>query len=69
MVTLVPERLGKLRRSRHMTRWSVARRTGISRTQLRRYERGEAWAPAMHRNALARLFGVSVPHLMGWKED
>lgn len=69
MATLIPERLGELRRSRHMTRWSVARQTGVPRAQLRRYERGEAGAPAVHRNALAQLFGVSVLELMGWTKE
>ena len=46
MPTLTPERLEELRQGRHLSRWSVARRTGIPRAQLRRYESGEAWAPA-----------------------
>lgn len=69
MAALTPERLEELRRCRRMSRWSVARRSGVPRAQLRRYERGEAMAPVGHRDALACLFGVSVPYLMGWKEN
>jgi transcriptional regulator with XRE-family HTH domain len=45
----------------------VAREIGVSPSRIRQYERGEAMIPAPHRNALAKLFGVTVPYLMRWK--
>ena len=63
-VGLYAVRLRELRRRRRMTRWSVARRINTTRSMIARYERGRARCPAAHRNALARLFGVSVPDLM-----
>jgi predicted transcriptional regulator len=66
-VSLNPERLRELRRDSCRTRRWVARGIGAPPAQVKRYERGEAMCPAAHRNALAELFGVSVPYLMGWK--
>ena len=66
-VTLTPARLRELRRDSFKTRRSIARSIGAAPALIRRYERGELACPAAHRTALAELFGVSVPYLMGWK--
>lgn len=70
IVLTVGERIRMLREERDMTLEDVARRLGVSRATVFKYERGDiAKIPPNRIEALAELFGVSKSYIMGWTTD
>lgn len=58
-------RLQRLRNAQRLTQQALADLIGVDRATVRRWERGTARIPQIHRADLARIFGASIDHLMG----
>ena len=70
MMSNMGERLRMLRKERGMTLDEVSSRIGMQKSNLSKYERGEN--ENMKRStiaALAQLFDVSVPYLLGYTDE
>jgi transcriptional regulator with XRE-family HTH domain len=65
---LPPNRLRELRESKGIKRYDLAARWRVDPSTIARWERGETPMPDVCKLDLAALYGVSVPHLMGWPE-
>lgn len=63
-----PNRLRELWIAGGFTRVGVAARVGVDPTTVWRWATGRSAIPDEHKVALARLFGVSVEHLMRWDD-
>lgn len=64
------ERLRQLREERGMTLDEVANAVGLTRPTIYRYETGQiANVPPDRVHALANLFGVTRPFIMGWTDN
>lgn len=57
-----------LRVMAQMSHADVASRMGVTETTERRWEDARVQIPDGQKNALAQMFKVSVPFLMGWPE-
>ncbi len=66
----VGERIKMLREKKHMTLEEVAKKIGTGRATVYKYENGAITnIPPERIEALALLFEVSKPFLMGWVDD
>lgn len=63
---LPPNRLLDLYEAARMRRSEVAAFCKVGERTVYRWERGEVAIPDEHKLALAKFFGVSPEHLMGW---
>ena len=64
------ERLRQLRKESGMSMEEVAEKVGLTRPTIFRYENGTIKSiPPDKVHALANLFGVTRPYLMGWTEE
>lgn len=61
-------RIGHLRETANLRPADIASRLGVTETTARRWEAGKVQIPDEKKLALAELFEVSVPFLMGWPE-
>lgn len=59
------ERLIELRTKFQMTQGQVAELSGISQTQISRYERGDGDITGENLLSLSKLFGVTTDYLLG----
>ena len=63
------ERIRMLREERKMTLEDVAKELGVGKPTVYKYETGAiAKIPNDKVDALAKMFGVSKPYLMGWSD-
>lgn len=64
------ERLKALRKEKRMTLDDVAKRIGVGRATVLKYENGMITnVPSDKVESLATMFGVSPAYLMGWTDD
>jgi transcriptional regulator with XRE-family HTH domain len=61
-------RIAMLRQIAGLRPADIASRLGVTETTARRWESGKGEIPDGRKLALADLFEVSVPFLMGWPE-
>jgi transcriptional regulator with XRE-family HTH domain len=67
---LPTNRIASLRAASGLTRTQVAARLGLkSERTVYRWETGGSGIPDSSKFALAEMFGVSVPWLMGWEDE
>jgi transcriptional regulator with XRE-family HTH domain len=62
----VANRIEHTRRASALSREQVAVELGVSARTIYRWERGDTFVPDEHKLAMAGMFGVTVPWLMGW---
>jgi transcriptional regulator with XRE-family HTH domain len=62
-------RLAELREAREWHRSKVAGAFNVGERTVQRWENGETPVPSDLIPALAKLFGVSTDHLMGWDRE
>lgn len=65
----IGNRLRQLRLAHGLKLYEVSALVGRSETVIGRYERGQTRVPDDAKLALARHYGVSVDHLMGWDRE
>lgn len=64
------ERLKQLREENNMSMDEVAKKVGLTRPTIFRYESGKiANVPPERVHLLANLFGVTRPYIMGWTDE
>ena len=64
------DRLKALRKEKRMTLEDVAKRLGVGRATVRKYENGMITnIPSDKIEIIANIFGVSPAYLMGWTDD
>ena len=63
-MSVIAERLRKLREQCQLSQGEVAEKIGISRTAYVKYETGDT-SPVRRLNELSKLFGVSTDYIMG----
>ena len=63
-----PNRLGELRRAHGLKLVEVAAHVNKDQSVVYRYETGRVQIPDDVKEQLAKLFGVTRAHLMGWDE-
>jgi transcriptional regulator with XRE-family HTH domain len=69
-IVLPSNRIASLRTASGLSRPDVAARLGLkSERTVYRWETGQSGIPDSSKFALADLFGVSVPWLMGWENE
>lgn len=62
-------RLKELRKSRKMTRVELAEKLGVTKLTILNWEHGTHEIKGSNAKKLADLFGVSIPHLLGYDTD
>ena len=62
-------RLSELRQAAGLTAREVGEKVGAVERTVYRWETGDTGIPDAKKLALADLFGVSVPWLMGWEDN
>ena len=62
-------RFRKARKMTNMTRAEVAARIGVTKRDIREWERGEAEVPMWCAGELAALFDITAPFLQGKVDD
>ncbi len=65
MLDVFPGRLQKLRERRRMNRRALGEQCDLSKTSIRKYERGEAEPKATTIVRLAEIFDTSTDYLLG----
>ena len=63
------DRLRKARYLKEMSQVEVAKEMGVVQNSISRYERGEREPPLYLIHRFAKLYGVTVEYLMGFKES
>lgn len=66
MAQITGNRIEQTRRMSELTREQVAVRLDVSARTIYRWESGDTSVPDEHKLAMAEMFGVTVPWLMGW---